>query len=108
MSPRTEMIAERIRTLKLMDKAIRNFGDDFVFEAWLMNGVPDEASEDDYEYIAGDDFEYDDVLALYIRLTARIAKRQANELNRILEYSQETCKNWPSKEEVEEKRKCLS
>lgn len=82
--------------------------DDFVFEAWLMNGVPDEASEDDYEYIAGDDFEYDDVLALYIRLTARIAKRQANELNRILEYSQETCKNWPSKEEVEKKRKCLS
>lgn len=44
MSPRTEMIAERIRDLKLMDKAIRNFGDDFVFEAWLMNGVPDEAS----------------------------------------------------------------
>lgn len=96
MRPRTEMIAKRIKNLKMMDKAMRNFDDDVVFDAWLMNGVPDEASEEDYEYIAGEDGEYNDVLDLYLRLTARIANRQAKELERVLEYSREACKNWPN------------
>ena len=47
-----DVINSRIAVLKAMDNAIRNMNDEEVFDLWLSEGVPDEASEEDYESIA--------------------------------------------------------
>lgn len=47
-------IAARVELLKAMDTIVRNLDDESVMDLWLTNGVPDGASESDYEYIAED------------------------------------------------------
>ena len=45
---------ERLNEVKRMDDEVRNFNDEDLIMRWLMVGVPDEASEDDYEWFAND------------------------------------------------------
>lgn len=59
---------KRIKNLKRMDKMVRNFNDEDLIMDWLIAGVPDEASEDDYEFIASDINEYNRICAVFVRL----------------------------------------
>lgn len=53
------IIEIRKDTLKKMDSYVRNVvGDEEETEFWLQMGVPDNANEEDYEFIAEDEEEY--------------------------------------------------
>ena len=43
---------QRIELLKGMNQYIIDLGDEEVYETWFSVGVPDEATDDDYEFIA--------------------------------------------------------
>ena len=58
----------RIKGLKLMNQKILDTGDEMIYERWWMCGVPDGATEDDYEFIAESDSEFRDVVNLYHRI----------------------------------------
>lgn len=45
---------QRIQLLKQMNQYIIDLGDEEVYEAWFSLGVPDEPTEEDYEFIAKD------------------------------------------------------
>lgn len=69
------VINSRIAVLRAMDNAIRNMNDEEAFDPWLMCGVPDGATEYDYESIAEDHDEYIDIVKLF----AKIVKNYAEE-----------------------------
>lgn len=50
-------ITEKIEALKEMDTNIRNISDESAWEWWAEEGVPDCATEEDYYFIANEDFE---------------------------------------------------
>ena len=54
----------RIEQLKAMDDFMKSVNDEDLLESWLVYGVPDEASKEDYEYIASDDELYSDCVKL--------------------------------------------
>lgn len=74
MNYKESVINTRISVLKAMDDAIRNMNDESAVETWLMVGVPDEASDEDYEDIASDHDEYVSIVSLFGRLAKRYAK----------------------------------
>lgn len=45
---------QRIELLKEMNQYVIDMGDEEIYETWFTLGVPDEATEDDYEDIAED------------------------------------------------------
>ena len=45
---------QRIELLKGMNQYIIDMGDEEIYETWFSLGVPDEATNDDYESIAED------------------------------------------------------
>ena len=59
---------ERLNEVKRMDDEVRNFNDEDLIMRWLMVGVPDGASEDDYEWFANDLVEFHELCALYYTL----------------------------------------
>ena len=59
---------ERLNEVKRMDNEVRNFNDEDLIMRWLMVGVPDAASEDDYEWFANDLVEFHELCALYYTL----------------------------------------
>ena len=71
---RTEIIQARIKMLKEMNKYIIEMGDEEIWMDWIAFGVPDEPSEDDYEFIAENDYEWNDVCSLF----GRLAKEEAD------------------------------
>ena len=68
------IMERRITVLKAMDEAVREMNDEYAMDSWLMVGVPDEASEDDYEFIAENHEEYIDVVKVFARIVAKYAK----------------------------------
>lgn len=53
---REELVAIRIELLKKMNDYIINvIGDEEIWMKWIAVGVPDEATEDDYKFMASDD-----------------------------------------------------
>lgn len=66
------MAIERLENVKAMDKVIKNhFQDENVIDSWLMSGVPDAATDEDYAWFADNELEYDDLVDLFIRLVNR-------------------------------------
>ena len=61
-------IGKRMDILKMMDDEVRGWGDEELLEPWLMVGVPDAATEDDFMYIASDDEVYNEVTAEFNKL----------------------------------------
>lgn len=60
---------QRIELLKGMNQYIIDLGDEeVVYEAWFSLGVPDEATDDDYECIAEDVDEWRFICQLFGRL----------------------------------------
>ena len=66
-----ETIKIRIELLKQMHKYILDTGDEDIYDVWFMEGVPDEPSEDDYEFIATHSEEFLEVVNLFDRLTRK-------------------------------------
>lgn len=58
----------RIELLKGMNQYIIDMGDEEIYETWFSLGVPDEATDDDYEFIANDIEEWVYVCQLFGRL----------------------------------------
>lgn len=54
-----------------MDSYIRELGDEDIWEVWIANGVPDEATEDDLRFIAEDDELWRDTCGLFGQLIKR-------------------------------------
>lgn len=48
-------VSNNVELLKAMDTVVRYMNDEMAIEPWLMTGVPDGATEDDYEQMASDD-----------------------------------------------------
>ena len=69
-----EIVQARIKMLKEMNKYIIEMGDEEIWMDWITLGVPDEPSEDDYEFIAENDDEWTDVCGLF----GKLAKEEAD------------------------------
>lgn len=66
------MAIERLENVKAMDRVVkRHFQDEDIIDSWLMSGVPDAATDEDYEWFADNELEYDDLVDLFIRLVNR-------------------------------------
>ena len=61
-------IERRISLLKDMHNYILNIGDDFVYDIWIRDGIPDEPDDEIFEFIASDDNEWREVCALFGKL----------------------------------------
>ena len=59
----------RIKLLKQMNQYIIDLGDEEVWLEWITEGVPDEASKDDYDYIASNEDEWLDTVKIFANLT---------------------------------------
>lgn len=71
-----DMISEdilnvRILQLKAMNQLMRNANDETITETWLMLGVPDGSSEDDFFSIALQDEDYNEIFDLFVKLIAK-------------------------------------
>ena len=65
---RQELIKTRIDLAKQMNEFIINLGDEDIWEAWITTGIPDAPQEDDYEFFANDDDEWNELCGLFGRL----------------------------------------
>ena len=63
-----ELIKNRISLLKQMNEYIINLGDEEIWMYWICVGVPDEPSEDDYDFIAENEEEWLDVCKIFGQL----------------------------------------
>ena len=63
-----DMTALRIGFLKDMHNYILNMGDDFIYDIWIRDGVPDEPDDEIFEFIASDDDEWREVCELFGKL----------------------------------------
>lgn len=61
-------IERRIELLKGMHNYIIDMGDDFVYDIWIRDGVPDEPDDEIFEFIASEDDEWREVCALFGKL----------------------------------------
>ena len=59
----------RIELLKQMNQYIIDLSDEEVWLEWITEGVPDEASEDDYDFIASNEDEWLDTVKIFANLT---------------------------------------
>ena len=51
-----------------MNSYIRELGDEDIWEVWIAYGVPDEATEDDLQFIADDDESWRETCSLFGQL----------------------------------------
>ena len=58
----------RVAQLKAMHELMHYANDEEIYMTWIVTGVPDEPSEDDFEYIALDDRLYNECFDLFIKL----------------------------------------
>ena len=57
----------RVAQLKAMDGFMHSVNNEELIDEWLTYGVPDEASEDDYRFIAEDDEAYRECVGIFKR-----------------------------------------
>lgn len=58
----------RMSQLKAMHEVMINANDENIYMSWITCGVPDCPSDDDYEFIAEDDENYNEAVDLFIKL----------------------------------------
>ena len=63
-----ELIELRANQLKAMDEFVHSVNNEELMEDWLSCGVPDEASEEDYSYIASDEELYRTCVRIFKRI----------------------------------------
>ena len=57
----------RVAQLKAMDDFMHSVNNEELIDEWLTYGVPDEASEEDYRFIAEDDEAYRECVEIFKR-----------------------------------------
>lgn len=62
---------QRIELLKGMNQYIIDLGDEEAWYDWIGVGVPDEATDDDYDFIAGDLDEWQRVCRVFGNLVTQ-------------------------------------
>ena len=67
-STKQSEIERRISLLKDMHNYILDMGDDFVYDIWIRDGVPDEPDDEIFEFIASDDNEWREICELFGKL----------------------------------------
>lgn len=60
----------RIQQLKEMHNLMISSNDETIYGRWICIGVPDEPSEDDFEYIALNNESYNECFDLFVKLIA--------------------------------------
>ena len=58
----------RAEQLKLMDELIRCSADENVIDAWLMVGIPDGSTDEDFVGYGADEDEYNEFIDTFIRM----------------------------------------
>ena len=58
--------------VKALNELILGLGDEDLIEVWLMNGVPDCPSEEDFEFIANDQEAFDETVNLFVKMSKYI------------------------------------
>lgn len=77
-----EIIKDRIKTLKKMNNFfLKEVNDEENIEWWLEAGVPDNPSEEDFEFIALDDEEYNRCCRLFCSIFATEYQDDKGETN---------------------------
>lgn len=61
-------IERKIELLKNMHNYIIEMGDDFIYDIWIRDGVPDEPDDEIFEFIASNDDEWREVCELFGKL----------------------------------------
>lgn len=61
-------IERKIELLKDMHNYIIDMGDDFIYDIWIRDGVPDEPDDEIFEFIASDDDEWREICELFGKL----------------------------------------
>ena len=64
----SEMIKTKMNLLQQMHNFILNIGDEEIYEEWVTSCVPDEPSEDDYEFIASNETLWDEITEKFIQI----------------------------------------
>ena len=67
-SAKQSKVERRIEFLKGMHNYIIDMGDDFVYDIWIRDGVPDEPDDEIFEFIASDDDEWREICELFGKL----------------------------------------
>jgi hypothetical protein len=62
----------RVEFIKALNEIVLGLGDEELIEGWLMNGVPDCPSEEDFEFIANDQESFDETVNCFVRLSKYI------------------------------------
>ena len=65
----TELQKTRVELLKGMHNDIVNLGDESIYGAWILTGIPDSPDEDDFRFFATDNEEWGYICRLFARLT---------------------------------------
>lgn len=64
----SEMIKTKMNLLQQMHNFILNIGDEEIYEEWVTFCIPDEPSEDDYEFIANDETLWNEITEKFIQI----------------------------------------
>lgn len=64
---------DRIKTLKLMHETMQCMNNEEAYYSWIYT-MPDCPTEDDFEFIAGDDENYDDTIRTFTRIFNNYSK----------------------------------
>lgn len=67
----SEMIKTKMNLLQQMHNFILNIGDEEIYEEWVTSCVPDEPSEDDYEFIASNEILWNEITEKFIQIIKR-------------------------------------
>lgn len=67
---REELVKTRAKLAKEMNEYIINLGDEEIWFEWIALGVPDEPTEEDFEFFAENELEWLSLCELFGRLVA--------------------------------------
>ena len=62
----------KVEFIKALNEIILGLGDEDLIEPWLMCGVPDQADESDFEFIANDQKSFDETVNLFVKMSKHI------------------------------------
>jgi len=96
----------KIANLKMMDRVVRRLNDEeYLEDTWLSLGVPDEASEEDYEFIASDS--YDEMEDLFKKILHSVVANEDGLFNPPEDIVEFARKYEPDIKIIEEPRQVL-
>ncbi len=65
----TTLQKTRVELLKGMHAYIISLGDESIYGTWILTGIPDCPNEEDFEFFATDNDEWNHIVRLFGRLT---------------------------------------